>query len=771
MDLNKKYLLHIIAFFLLSNLNAWGQALNISGKIYHQSTLESVEYANVTLQIQDSVFLKGMTVDSIGRFEFTNLTPDDYVLSVSCMGFESKKILLQNLSESIDIDVSLNESTFLLNDVIISASSTIGKINQRIVFPTKLQLDHSANGMQLLNTMMLPGLNINPIANIVSSSDGRKVILKINGVSVNPEEIQTLQPHQIKRIEYLDYTGIRHSEASKIVNYIITRDDKGGVVGVDLMNSLNIIAGGDVFFAKFNKGKSEYALNYTTAFQKINSNSRIRSGSYLFESSPILERNEIGNGGDYSYQMHDVTLGYNYQQSDSTFLNARLKYALTNQPNNDFKSRLKENGIDVGQIFDANSQKLNTPTIDLYYEHGLKNRQRIYTNIVGSFAKTKSRRNYIEYDDTDTHFEEQFILNADKYSLIAESIYEKGFKYGNLKLGAKHIQSYTKQVAQQDGVFKSGLNQSESSVFGEWSHSNNHINYSLGLRFNHIHFSSNSIKRGYYNILPKAMFGCRLNESSFIRYDVETSQTNPTLLELTDTEVRINPYLAEKGNLSLKPYLNLNNNLFYENQKGLFTVNMNLRHHYKHQPIMESVKKKNDYFLTTPENMKTWSKYNAEISLKVGMIYNILQFSFTGGYNHFSSIGYNYSHKHSNFYYSASVLAMYKKWMFVGQIQPFEEELYGESVTKKSNYHYLAIQYNSNNFSFGLGAFNPFKNISQTIIENRNSKAPFRWESFSKASQTIVATLTWNFNFGKAYSSGSKSLNKDADYGIKDSYK
>ena len=654
MDLNKKYLLHIIAFFLLSNLNAWGQALNISGKIYHQSTLESVEYANVTLQIQDSVFLKGMTVDSIGRFEFTNLTPDDYVLSVSCMGFESKKILLQNLSESIDIDVSLNESTFLLNDVIISASSTIGKINQRIVFPTKLQLDHSANGMQLLNTMMLPGLNINPIANIVSSSDGRKVILKINGVSVNPEEIQTLQPHQIKRIEYLDYTGIRHSEASKIVNYIITRDDKGGVVGVDLMNSLNIIAGGDVFFAKFNKGKSEYALNYTTAFQKINSNSRIRSGSYLFESSPILERNEIGNGGDYSYQMHDVTLGYNYQQSDSTFLNARLKYALTNQPNNDFKSRLKENGIDVGQIFDANSQKLNTPTIDLYYEHGLKNRQRIYTNIVGSFAKTKSRRNYIEYDDTDTHFEEQFILNADKYSLIAESIYEKGFKYGNLKLGAKHIQSYTKQVAQQDGVFKSGLNQSESSVFGEWSHSNNHINYSLGLRFNHIHFSSNSIKRGYYNILPKAMFGCRLNESSFIRYDVETSQTNPTLLELTDTEVRINPYLAEKGNLSLKPYLNLNNNLFYENQKGLFTVNMNLRHHYKHQPIMESVKKKNDYFLTTPENMKTWSKYNAEISLKVGMIYNILQFSFTGGYNHFSSIGYNYSHKHSNFYYSAS---------------------------------------------------------------------------------------------------------------------
>lgn len=154
-----------------------------------------------------------------------------------------------------------------LDEIVISASSTISKINQRIVFPTKLQLDHSANGMQLLNTMMLSGLNINPMTNTISSSDGGKVVLQINGVNTTSEEILTLQPRQIRRIEYSDYAGIRYGEASKIVNYIVTRDDKGGIIGMDLMNSLNILAGGDVFFAKFNKGKSEYALNYTTAFQ------------------------------------------------------------------------------------------------------------------------------------------------------------------------------------------------------------------------------------------------------------------------------------------------------------------------------------------------------------------------------------------------------------------------------------------------------------------------------------------------------------------------
>lgn len=157
---------------------------------------------------------------------------------------------------------------------------------------------------------------------------------------------------------------------------------------------------------------------------------------------------------------------------------------------------------------------------------------------------------------------------SDKYSLIAEGIYEKSFTHGSLKLGAKHIQSFTQQEVRQNGTFESNLNQAESSVFTEWNHSKDNLSYSLGLRVNRVHLSNSSIDKSYYNLLPKAMFGYRLSENSFIRYDVEMSQTNPTLIELTDTEIRLDPYLAEKGNLSLKPYRNLNNNLFTKTKKA-----------------------------------------------------------------------------------------------------------------------------------------------------------------------------------------------------------
>ena len=772
MDFNKARLLYLIVFFLYSGLSVSGQSIHVSGRVLQQNTQTPVEFANVVLFKQDSVFLKGTTTDTIGRFEFENLPTDNYVLSVSCLGFETKRILIQNLTESAQIDVYLNENVLLLGEVVISASSTINKINQRIVFPTKLQISHSANGMQLLNTMMLPGLNINPMLNTISSSDGGKVILQINGVNTTPEEIQTLQPRQIKRIEYSDYAGIRYGHASKVINYVVVRDDKGGVVGVDLMNSLNILAGGDVFFAKFNKGKSEYALNYTAAFQRINTNNRNRTGSYQFENSSPILREEISAGGDYSYQMHDFSLTYNYQQSDSAFFNAKLKYNLSNQPHNDFNSFLKENGTDKGLIFDGSQQKINVPTIDLYYQYGLPKNQKIYANVVGSYANAASSRNYCEYNDVDTLFSERSELFSDKYSLIAEGIYEKGFAHGNLKFGIKHIQSFTEQTINQGEEFKSDLNQAESSVFAEWFYSKGKFSYSLGLRLNRLHFSNVSVTKSYYHFLPKAMVGYRFSDNSFIRYDAEMSQTNPTLMELADTEIRLDSYLAEKGNLLLQPYLNLNNNLYYENRKGLFAFNASLHHHYKHNPIMESKREHGNVFLTMPENMKDWNKYNAEITLKVGMIKNFLQFSVTGGFNHFDSRGNNYSHTHSNFYYRADVLAMYKKWMLIGQLQPFDERLYGETVIKDGNYHYLAIRYNATNFSFGIGAFNPFKNVSRTIMENKNAQAPFRRESFSDASRILVATLTWNFNFGKTHLVGTKSLNnQDTDYGIKGSYK
>ena len=59
-----------------------------------------------------------------------------------------------------------------------------------------------ANGMQLLNTMMLPGLNINPMTNTISSFDGGKVILQNQWSKYDIRRDSDCKPRQIRRIEY-----------------------------------------------------------------------------------------------------------------------------------------------------------------------------------------------------------------------------------------------------------------------------------------------------------------------------------------------------------------------------------------------------------------------------------------------------------------------------------------------------------------------------------------------------------------------------------------
>ncbi|MBK5722092.1 carboxypeptidase-like regulatory domain-containing protein [Dysgonomonas sp. Marseille-P4677] len=100
MDFNKKRLLYLIVLFLLFVLNISGQTINLSGRVLSQKSQVPIEFANITLSKQDSVLLDGTITDSIGYFEFKNLASDDYILSASCLGFETKNILIQNLAES-----------------------------------------------------------------------------------------------------------------------------------------------------------------------------------------------------------------------------------------------------------------------------------------------------------------------------------------------------------------------------------------------------------------------------------------------------------------------------------------------------------------------------------------------------------------------------------------------------------------------------------------------------------------------------------------------
>lgn len=767
-----KYRLFTIIFLLFTAQAGIAQQLQMKGSVSNSSGQDALSYASVSLLSKDSVFISGTTTNEQGSFVIDKVNPGDYILSVSYTGYNPKLVFIQNLYQSADITILLEEAAVGLDEVVVSASPVIRRVNERIVFPTVQQLKHASSGMNLLQTMMLPGIQVNPFAGSITAGNNGKVLLQINNVNVSYQEILSVRPSDIVRIEYKDYAGIRYRDYSAVIHFITKQKERGGVVGVDMMNAVTSLSAGDVFYLKLNKGRSEFALNYILVLNDLHKERRQRVEEYRFQNGNTLYRNDSSFYNKNTLNSHQIDLSYNYRLNDSAFFHSKVKLNTLRHPHEDYKSNMLINNVEKVQLSDALKQTNLAPSADFYFHSALKNNQSIYANLVFSWLDMDIQRDYNERTAYNTGFSQQTRMQSDKFSFIAEGVYEKQMKKNVLKVGLKQSNSFTRLRYEQPSLFSSRLPQSETFLFADWLYERDKWSYEVALGVNRYHYTSEDITKNFYHFLPKIMIAFRPNPQSLLRYEGEITQTNPTLQELTGTAIRIDSVLYESGNPNLRSYLNIKNSLYYEYNKGKFTGTIALKQHHKQHPVMLVREEREARFVSVPYNMKRWNKYNAEGTGRIGLLNDMLQLSLTGGANRYESVGHTYSYDYSNLYYAVNVLFMYNKWMFIGMLRSADKELFGETVHSANNYHYVSLQYNASNFSIGAGAFNPFGFVSESVWENRNANAPYTKKVIGNDSRMFVLTFTWSLNFGKRYQSQNKVLqNEDTDSGLRTNYR
>lgn len=246
----KRVSIFILSLILSVSLTH-AQKMRISGKVIDGSTNTPAEFANVVLQTLDSAFVTGVSTDMKGQFQLDKIQRGSYRLIVSAIGYTDQVTDLSNLSKSIDLgDLLLNEATEQLEEVMVTASNIVNQADRKIVFPNQQQLASSTNGVNLLQAMMLPRLQIDPLAKTIGISGGGEVQLCMNGVKVSSQDIVALQPADIIRIEYIENPSLRYGNAEAVLNYITRRHETGGSVGVDLMQSPHIVFGNDQISAR-----------------------------------------------------------------------------------------------------------------------------------------------------------------------------------------------------------------------------------------------------------------------------------------------------------------------------------------------------------------------------------------------------------------------------------------------------------------------------------------------------------------------------------------
>lgn len=752
----------------------FAQNLEIKGMVRNGRDKAPLEFANVVLQTADSVFITGTTTDGKGRFMLDKVKAGDYLLAVSSLGYETQYIALDGFNKSIDLkEILMEDAAVSLDGVTVSASNTSSRSDRKLIFPSDRQVKASTNGMDLLQQLMLPKITVNPMSNEIKVPGNGEVQLRINGVKVELDEIKALLPTDIIRIEFHDNPGLRYRNAEVVLDYIVRRPETGGNFSVDMSQGVNALWGEHRVSGKINHKKSEFGASYRIGPRDFYGMSRDNEEIFHLADGTVLHRKETGDPSHASMFMHNLNLNYSVQDPEKYLFNATFRYWNNHQPHWDYRGILsnQDNPDDYVDMVDLNSSDNQVPALDLYYQRNLKNDQTLVFNVVGTYSRTSSHRFYQESRGEELLTDINNRVSGKKYSLIGEAIYEKKLANGNsLSGGVWHTQSFSDNEYRNGHDYETHMDQSASSIYGEFKGKVRKLDYMLGVELARLYYKQEGTDDSdqFYTFNPRFTLQYALPGQSFIRLKGYVGNLSPSLGNLNAVEQVIDSLQLQRGNPRLESYMSYLLDLNYEYQKGIFYALVNGTYEYVPNAIMDEKYQEGNKIIQTWNNQKNWQRVVGFAMFRVGPIKDILQFSFTGGVNHYISNGNTYSHRYTNWYCNMQASLTWKKFMLMYQMNTNWNRFWGETLEGGENIQMFMAKYNFKNLSLGIGAFNPFSDNWKVQSENWNQYASSKKTSYIKeSSRLFVVSVSYNFSFGRTYKAGQKRLNNsDSDSGV-----
>lgn len=766
--------LQFLLVLLITQQSVFAQQSDILGRISDAAENIPLEFVNVSLLKQDSTFITGVVSDEKGLFKIPNIPIGDYLISASYIGYKTGYNSISHTAIDSYIEIQLQPSSIMLHEVGIVAQAVINKSDRKLIIPSKQQISTSTDGLDLMRKLQLPLITVNPMNNKVSTSGYGEVQLRINGIQVTSTEIRTLKPDDIIRIEYHDDPSVRYGNASVVINYITHRNESGGSIEASSGNNLgkNKTSSDNLLAMRFNHKKSEFSANASYEHRK---QYWTREYNEIFVY-PTRELHRIENGESTPFDDRSLSADLNYSlvEKDKYFFNVQLRYNDENTPfaYEDRKSTIMTSDLTSPiSIYDHSTERRKSPALDLYFQHNMKGEQSVIFNVVGTYIDSKNTRIYQEQKDNILETDIVSNISGNKYSLIAEGIYERKIGDGKLTGGLKYMQVYANNKYSGSNIANVSMKQSEGNIYAEYEITKGKWGYMVNLTTSRLYYSQERNNIEKYALQPSARITYNPTSQLFFRYRLNLRNNMPSLSYLNNVEQIIDPLQIRKGNPNLNSYENLMQNFSAGYKKGILNIDLLLGYNYQFKPIMESVlyDKNKNIFIRTYENQKSFQNLSAEITFKVQPWKDHMILSVTPRLNRYISKGNSYTHTYTMKDLQVNLDLMYKNYMLSFMtLTPPNRDVYGEQLMQGDLMHIIMAGYRQANWSVMAGVFNPFVKTYKAKNENWAVLNPVQSEIHTKnMSNTIFVKFSFNIDFGKQFNRGNKQVdNNDTDSGI-----
>ena len=761
------HLLEAMALLLITAGALAAQTITIQGRVLASSDSTALVGASVGLFDDKGQLTSGVSTESEGQFA---LQADPQVareLRISCIGYTPMTIQIAGDARGgIDLGtLYMSEDSQLLDQVVVQGQRS--RVDKMLLFPQQAELARSQDFLSLLQTMQLRGLTID-LMNKQASIRGGEVQWQIDGVPRTIQDVQSIDPKRILRIEYSDMVSARYTDRGigGIVNVILKERLQGGSVWTQVESALTTGFVNGALGARYDRGLHSFTLDYNNGFRDYRKRFAYLETKYIAPHEE-LTRTETPEASPFGYMVQNLNLSYLYKPSERQQFSATLRNEFVNYHSNSI-SQIAQSGSDPFHRESSVKERSYTPALDLYYANMLSNGGKLEVNLVGSYSL--GTHSFSLQDQMATQMREvQNAVDVSRTALIGEVVYNHPFSsHFMLATGLQHTTAYSlnKYVEMTDNLLENN-----SYLFANAQGQLGKVQYSIGTGAKLFVVQDATDKKLFVrNQSTLSLFYSPINHLTLVLKSTYLP-TLPSLSMLSRVQQRVDDLMRTSGNPDLKAAQSLYNRFGVYYQTKLFTSNLDFSINNTWAPILwdATYDVAGGYFLNRATNGRFNRQYSISWQGGLNNLWNFLTLQGTVRYDMFRTHTGVAAYQLNSLYWDVSVMMSYKGWTLGYDYVHPQWTLSGHTKSLGENSSRLMLLYKYRDWNFYASCIFPFTSRgSEYQSETLSPVIPSTSRVYILDNRNMVTVgVAWRLNFGKQLQLINRTLqNRDSNESV-----
>ena len=652
-----------------------------------------------------------------------------------------------------------------LQEIVIEAPKIIRKADMDVLYPSKSAVENSKNGMQLLNNLMIPTLTVNDVMGSISAS-GQAVQVRINGREATVEQIRSLLPESIKRVEWIDNPGLRYNGAAYVLNVITSNPSAGGSLMVSAQPALTARFGNYFADVKLNTGKSQWSVGATYKMTDDIKAHRDYNETFTYPDGQSLTRAEQPLGGSVDDNRASAWLTYSYINPDTTVFYASLQGSRNISAKEKYEGmlRLSNDGSDI-YLDNGNGSQGTTPSFSAYFEQHFPQKQTLVVDFGASLYNGHSFSNYQELmPETANVLTDVSTYITDRNQAYAvEADYIKQWNMKRLTVGASYNANRNRSTYRKldNSVFHQ--KQDKAYFFAEYYQRVNNFTFTAGAgaQYTSFRFRESNQGNSSWNFRPQASVTYSINSNHRLRLGFSSWQTAPSLAETNIAPQQIDGFQWQIGNPNLKTSNSYMLSFRYSFSLPRVDGTFGVRAFSSPDAITPRLYWEDDRLITTFENSRGFQNIVFNLSPQVEIIPEWLAAAGSIEYRAERMKGSGYSLYNHNWSGNAQLMLSHYGFVLSAQYTKSARTLYGERISWHEDLSIIDLSYNWNKWQFGVGMLMPFGKYDQ------GSKQLNHYNSNVKHMRVDLRipyiSVSYNLQWGRQKRGAKKLIDVDAN--------